>query len=97
VHVGRYFWNTGVLAIGSWFIQVFVATTAGFALSVLRPKYARVLNALLLTTLFVPAVVLLVAVVRRDRAPAVDPSLVHRQLLGGLAPPRAQARSTSCS
>src|SRR5205823_4719235 len=38
----------------------FVATTAGFALSVLRPKYARVITGLLLTTLFVPAVVLLV-------------------------------------
>jgi multiple sugar transport system permease protein len=60
VHVGRYFWNTVVLAIGSWAVQVLVATTAGFALSVLRPKYARLLNGLLLTTLFVPAVVLLV-------------------------------------
>ena len=60
VHVDRYFWNTVVLAIGSWFVQVLVATTAGFALSVLRPKYARLLNALLLTTLFVPVVVLLV-------------------------------------
>src|SRR5205823_10675902 len=39
----------------------FVATTAGFALSVLRPKYARVITGLLLTTLFVPAVVVLAA------------------------------------
>jgi multiple sugar transport system permease protein len=60
VHVGRYFWNTVVLAIGSWFVQILVATTGGFALSVLRPRYARVIIALLLTTLFVPAVVLLV-------------------------------------
>ena len=37
-----------------------VATTAGYALSVLRPRYARLLTGLLLTTLFVPAVVLLV-------------------------------------
>ena len=36
VHVGRYFWNTIVLAIGSWLSQLLVATTAGFALSVLR-------------------------------------------------------------
>jgi multiple sugar transport system permease protein len=60
VHVGRYFWNTVVLAIGSWFVQIVVATTGGFALSVLRPKYAKVITGLLLATLFVPAVVLLV-------------------------------------
>src|SRR5437870_2968770 len=29
VEVGRYFWNTVVLAIGSWCSQIFVATTAG--------------------------------------------------------------------
>jgi multiple sugar transport system permease protein len=60
VHVGRYFWNTVALAIGSWFVQIVVATTGGFALSVLRPKYAKVITGLLLATLFVPAVVLLV-------------------------------------
>jgi multiple sugar transport system permease protein len=60
VNVGRYFWNTVVLALGSWASQIVVATTAGYALSVLRPKYAALINALLLATLFVPAVVLLV-------------------------------------
>jgi len=57
VHVGRYFWNTVVLAFGSWGVQIVVATTGGFALSVLSPTYARVINALLLGTLFVPTVV----------------------------------------
>jgi multiple sugar transport system permease protein len=60
VDVGRYFWNTVVIATGSWLTQILVATTGGFALSVLRPRYARVVTGLLLTTLFVPAVVLLV-------------------------------------
>jgi multiple sugar transport system permease protein len=60
VHVGRYFWNTVVLAFGSWLSQLVVATTGGYALSVLRPKYASIITGLLLTTLFVPAVVLLV-------------------------------------
>lgn len=60
VEVGRYFWNTVVLAIGSWLSQILVAATGGYALSVLRPKYARLVTGLLLTTLFVPAVVLLV-------------------------------------
>jgi multiple sugar transport system permease protein len=77
VRVGRYFWNTVELAIGSWLTQVFVATTAGFALSVLRPKYAKVITALLLTTLFVPAVVLLVPLY----VEIVHPPLVHHSLI----------------
>jgi multiple sugar transport system permease protein len=77
VQVGKYFWNTVVLAIGSWFVQVFVATTAGFALSVLRPKYAKVITALLLTTLFVPAVVLLVPLY----VEIVHPPLIHHSFI----------------
>jgi hypothetical protein len=60
VEVGRYFWNTVVLAFGSWVVQIVVATTGGFVLAVLRPWYAGIVRALLLLTLFVPAVVLLV-------------------------------------
>jgi multiple sugar transport system permease protein len=60
VRVGRYFWNTVVLAFGSWLAQIIVATTGGYALSILRPRYAKFISALLLLTLFVPAVVLLV-------------------------------------
>jgi multiple sugar transport system permease protein len=77
VNVGRYFWNTVVLAIGSWFVQVLIATTAGFALSVLRPKYARVITGLLLTTLFVPAVVLLVPLY----VEIVHPPLIHHSFI----------------
>jgi multiple sugar transport system permease protein len=60
VRVGRYFWNTVLLAFGSWLAQLVVATTGGYALSVLRPRYAKFISALLLLTLFVPSVVLLV-------------------------------------
>jgi multiple sugar transport system permease protein len=60
VHIDRYFINTIAIALGSWLVQIVVATTAGFALSVLRPVYAPVVTALVLLTLFVPAVVLLV-------------------------------------
>jgi multiple sugar transport system permease protein len=77
VHVGRYFWNTIVIALGSWFVQLVVATTAGYALSVLRPKYARLLTGLLLTTLFVPAVVLLVPLYIE----IVHPPLVHHTFI----------------
>jgi multiple sugar transport system permease protein len=55
-----YFWNTIVIAAGSWATQVLVAVTGGYALSILRPRFARVIYGLVLMTLFVPAVVLLV-------------------------------------
>jgi multiple sugar transport system permease protein len=73
VHVGLYFWNTVVIAFGSWASQIVVATTGGFALSVLRPKYAKLINGLLLTTLFVPAIVLLVPLYIE----IVHPPLIH--------------------
>ena len=43
------------IAAGSWLVQLVVATTAGFALSVLRPRFARDPHGLVLATLFVPA------------------------------------------
>jgi len=60
IQISQYFWNTIIIALGAWFTQLFVATTAGYALSVLRPKYAPILNALVLATLFIPGIVLLV-------------------------------------
>jgi multiple sugar transport system permease protein len=77
VDVGRYFWNTVVLAIGSWAMQVFVAATGGFVLSVLRPAYAKFITALLLGTLFVPVVVLLVPLY----VSIVHPPLIHHSLI----------------
>jgi len=60
VHIDRYLGNTVVIAFGSWAAQLTVATTAGYALSVLRPRGARILTGLTLATLFVPPIVLLV-------------------------------------
>jgi multiple sugar transport system permease protein len=77
VEVSRYFWNTVVLAIGSWASQVIVATTAGFALAVLRPRYAKYLTGLVLMTLFVPAVVLLVPLY----VEIVHPPLIHHSFI----------------
>ena len=77
VDVGRYFWNTVVIAFGSWLTQIVVATTGGFALSVLRPKYAKVLTGMLLVTLFVPAVVLLVPLYIE----VVHPPLIHHTFI----------------
>ena len=77
VHVSRYFWNTIVIAFGSWAVQIVVATTGGFALSVLRPRYAPIIKGLLLATLFIPAIVLLVPLyVEIVRLPIVHKSLI---------------------
>ncbi|GLY33904.1 carbohydrate ABC transporter permease [Kineosporia sp. NBRC 101731] len=59
-HLDRYFLNTLAVAGGSWASQLLVATTAGYALSVLRPRYGKLLTGLVLGTMLVPAVVLLV-------------------------------------
>jgi multiple sugar transport system permease protein len=77
VDVSRYFFNTIIVALGSWACQLIVATTGGYALSVLRPRYAKVINALLLMTLFVPAVVLLVPLYIE----VVKLPIVHRSLI----------------
>lgn len=58
--IGKYFFNTVKIAVGSWLAQVVVAVTGGFVLGVLRPWYARILTGAVLVTLFVPPVVLLV-------------------------------------
>jgi multiple sugar transport system permease protein len=73
VNVGRYFWNTIVLAFGSWLCQIVVATTGGYVLSVLRPAWGRFVYSLLLGTLFVPAIVLIVPLYIE----IVRPPLIH--------------------
>ncbi|GAA3290023.1 carbohydrate ABC transporter permease [Dactylosporangium vinaceum] len=60
VQISRYFLNTIWLAAGSWFVQLLVATTGGYVLSVLRPAWSKAVNGLVIATLFVPSVVLLV-------------------------------------
>jgi multiple sugar transport system permease protein len=59
VHIERYFMNTVYIAFGSWICQIIVATTAGYALSILRPRFANVLTGMVLATLFVPSIVIL--------------------------------------
>jgi multiple sugar transport system permease protein len=77
VGVGHYLWNTIVLAFGSWFTQLVVATTGGYALSVLRPRYASLITGLLLATLFIPTVVLLVPLY----VEIVHPPLIHHSFV----------------
>jgi multiple sugar transport system permease protein len=78
VHVGRYFWNTVKIAFVSWAMQIVVATTGGYALSVLRPRYAPIIKGMLLATLFIPAIVLLVPLyIEVVRLPLVHKSLIN--------------------
>jgi ABC-type sugar transport system, permease component len=77
VQINRYFLNTVVIAAGSWFFQMLVGTTGGYVLSVLRPRYAPILNGLVISTLFVPAVVLLVPLYLT----VLNPPLIGHSLL----------------
>ncbi len=77
VDVARYFWNTIVVAFGSWLSQIIVATTGGFALSVLRPRYGKLIKGLLLGTLFIPGIVLLVPLYIE----IVRPPIVHHTFI----------------
>ncbi|PRY17565.1 carbohydrate ABC transporter permease [Kineococcus rhizosphaerae] len=58
--IGRSLLNTAVVAAGSTLCTLVVASTAAYVLSVLRPRWAPLLNAAILATLLVPGVVVLV-------------------------------------
>jgi len=77
VDVSLYLRNTIVIAIGSWAFQIVVATTGAYALSVLRPRFGNLIMAALLTTLFVPAVVLLIPLY----VEIVNPPLIHHSFV----------------
>jgi multiple sugar transport system permease protein len=76
-HIDRYLLNTVSIAFGSWVAQIVVATTAGFALSVLRPRFTRLMTGLMVATLFVPPIVLLVPLYLT----VVDLPLVHVRMI----------------
>ena len=77
LEVSRYFLNTVWVAAGAWLSQVVVAATGGYVLSVLRPRWARLLQGAVLATLFVPAVVLLVPLYLTILDPPVGPSMLN--------------------
>jgi multiple sugar transport system permease protein len=79
-HLGRYFLNTVWVALCAWLVQLLVSTTGGYVLSVLRPRWAVVLNWAVLTTLFVPAVVLLIPLYKIVVDPPVGSSLINNYL-----------------
>ena len=67
-----------MIALGSWLCQIVVATTAGFALSVLRPRYAKLhQGARSSPRSSFPAVVLLVPLY----VEIVHPPLIHHSFI----------------
>jgi multiple sugar transport system permease protein len=80
VEVAKYFVNTLVIAAGCWLSALVIATTGGYLLSVLKPRYASVLNAAVLATLFVPSIVLLVPLYLTVVRPAIGGSLLNNYL-----------------
>jgi multiple sugar transport system permease protein len=76
-HIDRYLLNTVIIAFGSWAIQLIVATTGGYALSVLRPRFSGLLTGLVIATIFVPPIVLLVPLYLT----VVDVPIVHLRMI----------------
>jgi multiple sugar transport system permease protein len=58
--IGRFLLYTGYYAIGAWALQLAVAVSAAYALSMLRPMLGNVVLGLMLATLMVPAAAVLV-------------------------------------
>lgn len=61
VNFGGYLLNTLWVCLGTWIVGMIVSSTAGYLLAVLRPRYAGVLEALVVATLLIPSIVSLVA------------------------------------
>ncbi|MFE2493445.1 carbohydrate ABC transporter permease [Streptomyces scopuliridis] len=61
LEIGKYLLNTVVLVGGSLVVQLFVATTGAYALSVLRPAYGKYVYGAVLATLFLPGTVSMVS------------------------------------
>lgn len=58
--IGHYLTNTAILAAGSVVTTLLVSTTAAFVITVLKPRWGRVLSGAILATLFIPGIVSLV-------------------------------------
>ena len=77
INIGEYLMNTIWIAAGSWFFGMLVALTGGYGISVLRPKYAKVVNVGVLATLFIPGIVSLIA----QYLTVLDMPLLHINLI----------------
>jgi len=60
IQIGLYTGNTFIMALGTTFFMLVVSLTGAYVLAVLRPKYAKLLDVVVMATLFVPGVISLV-------------------------------------
>lgn len=58
--IGRYLFNTVVIAGGQALISIVVCATCAYCLSILRPKWGPWLQGAILATLFIPGIIVLV-------------------------------------
>lgn len=58
--IGHYLLNTAVLALGATVATLIVSTSAAFVITVLKPRWGKLLSGAILATLFVPGIVALV-------------------------------------
>ncbi|MGO1859080.1 carbohydrate ABC transporter permease [Ancrocorticia populi] len=77
VNFGTYLLNTLWVCLGSWVVAIVVATTAGYLLAILRPRYAIVLEVLVMVTMLIPSVVSMVALYSM----IVDVPILHVNLI----------------
>ncbi len=61
IRIGQYLLNTIWMTLGCWFFGLLVAVTGGYGIAILKPRYAKVVNAAVLATLFIPGVVSLIS------------------------------------
>lgn len=77
IDIGKYLMNTVWIAAGTWFIGMLVALTGAYGISILQPKYAKVVNVGVLATLFIPGVVSLIS----QYVTVLDMPLLHWNLI----------------
>jgi len=77
IRIGQYLANTLWIAIGNWFFGLLVALTGGYGLAILKPRYAKIVNAGVLATLFIPGVVSLISLYLT----VLDMPIIHLNLI----------------
>ncbi|MDR2322878.1 MAG: carbohydrate ABC transporter permease [Microbacterium sp.] len=77
IDIGKYLINTVLLAAGVWFFGMLVALTGAYGLSILKPRYAKIINGAVLATLFIPGIVSLIA----QYVTVLDMPLLHWNLI----------------
>jgi multiple sugar transport system permease protein len=60
VRIGQYTLNTAIMTGGAVVFSIVICVTCAYVLAILRPRWAVILDALVMATLFVPAVISLI-------------------------------------